>query len=52
MDSGSTIDPHPDHHRVAIVGGGVAGIGLAAALRSFERSLEFTLVELAQTHCY
>jgi len=48
----STIGAHGNHHQIVIVGGGAAGIGLAAALRRSDRSLDIALVEPAQTHCY
>ncbi len=40
------------HHRVLIVGGGTAGIGLAASLLRRDRTLDIAVIDPADTHCY
>jgi sulfide:quinone oxidoreductase len=43
---------HRIHHRVLILGGGSAGISVAARLRRADRGLEIGLVEPSETHDY
>lgn len=40
------------HHRVLIVGGGTAGIGLAASLLRRDRTLDIAVIDPSDTHCY
>lgn len=47
-----TIAPAKHHHRVVLVGGGTAGIGLAAALRRSAPGLDVAIVEPADKHYY
>ena len=39
-------------HRVVIVGGGTAGIGLAASLLRRDRALDVAVIDPTDTHCY
>ncbi|ACY14890.1 NAD(P)/FAD-dependent oxidoreductase [Haliangium ochraceum] len=39
-------------HEVLIIGGGTAGISVAARLRNLEQPLEVTIIEPAETHYY
>ncbi|MCA9057658.1 MAG: NAD(P)/FAD-dependent oxidoreductase, partial [Planctomycetaceae bacterium] len=40
------------HHQVVIVGGGTAGITVAARLRSADPSLEIAIIEPSEKHYY
>jgi sulfide:quinone oxidoreductase len=42
----------PDHHRVLILGGGTAGICVAARLRRADASLDIAIVEPSESHFY
>lgn len=42
----------PDHHRVLILGGGTAGICVAARLRRADASLGIAIVEPSESHFY
>jgi sulfide:quinone oxidoreductase len=44
--------PNGKHHRVLIVGGGTAGITVAAILRRRGRGLDIAVVEPQQEHYY
>ena len=44
--------PNGTHHRVLIVGGGTAGITVAAILRRRVRDLDIAVVEPEQEHYY
>ena len=44
--------PNGKHHRVLIVGGGTAGITVAAILRRRARDLDIAVVEPEQEHYY
>jgi sulfide:quinone oxidoreductase len=48
----STGAAHGPSHQILIIGGGAAGIGLAAALRRADRRLDIAVVEPAERHCY
>jgi len=41
-----------DHHRVVIVGGGAAGITVAAILRRHRHDLDIALLEPSDSHYY
>ena len=44
--------PNGQHHQVLIVGGGTAGITVAAILRRRARNIAIAIVEPAQEHYY
>ena len=44
--------PEARHHRVVIVGGGSAGISVAARLKKADRSLDVAIIEPSETHYY
>jgi sulfide:quinone oxidoreductase len=48
----SIVSPQPTHHQILIVGGGSAGITVAAQLLRRERSLEIAIVEPSAQHYY
>src|ERR1017187_319174 len=48
----STKISNPSHHAIVIVGGGAAGISVAAALRRRDKQLDIAIIDPADTHYY
>ncbi|TVP62211.1 MAG: NAD(P)/FAD-dependent oxidoreductase [Leptolyngbya sp. LCM1.Bin17] len=52
LTTGATHNPTPQHHRIVIVGGGAAGITVAAQLLKRDRSLDVAILEPSDKHDY
>ncbi len=48
----SSCDWSADQHDIVIVGGGSAGVGLAASLKNRQHNLRITIIEPSDTHYY